>query len=72
MYNDRKIFCENIKKIRKNKKLSKKNMAELLGISTYSLNIIESGKIPRRLSIEIIYNINSSLGIFPSELFKRK
>ncbi len=40
MYNDIRIFCENIKKIRKNKMLSKKEMSKLLGISVYSLNII--------------------------------
>ena len=72
MYNDIRIFCENIKAIRKNKMLSKRKMANLLGISVYSLNIIESGKLPRRLGIEIIYNINSSLGISPNELFKSK
>ena len=36
---DIRIFCENIKKIRENKKLSKREMAKLLGISVYSLNI---------------------------------
>ena len=65
---DIRIFCENIKKIRENKKLSKREMAKLLGISVYSLNIIESGKVPHRLSIDIVYNINSSFGISPNEL----
>lgn len=69
---DIRVFCENVKKIRENKKLSKRAMAELLGISVYSLNLLERGKVPHRLSIDIVYNINSSFGIGPNELFERK
>ena len=69
---DIRVFCENVKKIRENKKLSKRAMAELLGISVYSLNLLERGKVPHRLSIDIVYNINSSFGISPNELFERK
>ena len=58
MYNDIRIFCENIKKIRKNKRLNKKEMANLLGISVYSLNVIEGGKLPHRLSVEIIGSLS--------------
>ena len=52
---DIRVFCENVKKIRENKKLSKRAMAELLGISVYSLNLLERGKVPHRLSIDIVY-----------------
>ena len=41
-----KVFCENIKAIRKQKSLSKKEMAKRLGIGVKSLDSIENGIVP--------------------------
>ena len=64
-----KIFCENIKYLRKEKGLSKKEMAKKLGISTASLSILESGKLPPRLTVEPLFHIHKNFGISPSEIF---
>ena len=64
-----KTLCENIALLRKNNGLSKSEMSKMLGISVYSLNIIEQGKVPPRLDIHIFYNLYTSFGITPSEIF---
>ena len=55
-----KIFCENIKYLRKEQGLSKKEMAKKLGISTASLSILESGKLPPRLTVEPLFHIHKN------------
>ena len=49
----REDFCKNIKNLRISNNLSKKDMAQRLGISIRTLNIIESGELPKRLSTKI-------------------
>ena len=45
----------NIIKLRKENNLSKKEMAQILHISSYSLNKIEKGELPPRLNIDIVF-----------------
>ena len=63
------LFCKNILRLRRRAKLSKKEMAKVLGIGTKSLNLLESGKIPPRLSCEIFCAIHRQFGILPKDLF---
>lgn len=63
------IFCENIKKLRAKEKLSKKEMAKKLGISTTSLTQIENGKLPPRLNTQTLFFIHGRFGILPKEIF---
>ena len=64
-----KVFCENIKAIRKQKSLSKKEMAKRLGIGVKSLDSIENGIVPPRLSSAILFKIYYEFGFTPSEIF---
>lgn len=63
-------FCENIKNLRAEKRLSKKEMARLLGIGVRSLSMIEDGKLPSRLDCRVLYRIHRQFGIKPAELFR--
>lgn len=64
-----KIFCENIKKLRKENGLSQKEMAQKLDISVKSLSTLEKGTIPSRLSVSIIIKIYKIFGIKPAQMF---
>ncbi|MBQ8497711.1 MAG: helix-turn-helix transcriptional regulator [Clostridia bacterium] len=66
---DVQIFCENIRKIRLEYGLSKKEMAKILEIGIKSLNSLENGKIPPRLNCLIFYKIQENFGIRPGDLF---
>ncbi len=65
------IFCENIRRLRKQYALSKKEMAKRLGIGMRSLEKIERGDIPVRLGCQIIFNASRCFGIRPAALFER-
>lgn len=64
-----KAFLINVRRLRKENKLSKKKMAELLNISVYTLNKIERGVFPPRLTIEPIFLIYDVFGVRPAEQF---
>lgn len=64
-----KIFCENIKKLRKKNGLSQKEMAQKLDISVKSLSTLEKGAIPSRLSVSIVFKIYKIFGIKPAQMF---
>ena len=46
-------------------------MANVLNISVYALNEIEKGKIPKKLSIEIIFKLQKHFKISPEKQFKK-
>ncbi len=69
MHYDAMIFCYNVKNLREEHKLSKKQMAKILGIGTKTLTSIENGVIPPRASAELILNICDRFSISPQELF---
>ena len=59
----------NIIKLRKENNLSKKEMAQILHISSYSLNKIEKGELHPRLNIDIVFYIEKHFNIPPHKLF---
>ncbi len=61
------IFANNVKWIRKTYGISKKKMASLLKIGIGSLNKIENGEMPPRLTIEIFFIIYKFFGIHPKD-----
>ena len=63
------IFCENIKRIRIARRLSKKEMAKALMISVKSLTLIEKGILPKRLTTEVFVCIQKEFSIPPCKLF---
>ena len=62
----------NIKWLRKRDKLSKKQMARILGIGMVSMNKIEKGKVPYRLGANVIIAVYQHFGILPTVLFEKR
>ena len=56
-------FLHNLCWLRKHFGYSKKEMAEILGISVWSLNKIERGEMPPMLRIDVIYAAQKHFGI---------
>ncbi len=50
-------FIKNVAYLRKKSGLSKKEMANVLNISIYTLNKIERGELPQKISVEIVFNL---------------
>lgn len=67
--NDAQILCQNIKFLRQKHKLSKNKMAQILGVSMKTLNCIENGILPPRMSCEPLFRIQRHFGILPQHLF---
>lgn len=65
-------FAHNVAWLRKHYGISKKKMAELLWIGIWSLNKIEKGEIPTRLSVEILFDIHKCFGACPAAQFSRR
>ena len=63
------VFCYQIKRIRKENKLTQKEMAHKLGVSVSTLSKIEKGIIPPRLSCSILFCVQKEFGIQPKDLF---
>jgi len=53
--------------LRKKYGISQKLMAELLGISLYSLRRLEQGFLPETVGVEILFCIHKHLGIDPGD-----
>ena len=70
--NEFEIFTSNIAFIRRKYGISKKQMSKLLGISVRSLNVIEGGEMPPRLTADIIVNVWTEFHLRPSDLFERR
>jgi len=64
-------FINNIAYLRKKNGLSKKEMANVLNISVYVLNKIEKGELPKKLSVEIVFNLQKYFKISPEKQFKK-
>lgn len=63
-------FCKNVKFLRENNNLSKKEMAKILGIGIGSLTKLEKGEIPERMGANVIINICDYFHILPNKLFE--
>ena len=65
-------FLHNIAWLRKQHGLSKKRMAELLGIGVGSLNKIENGEMPPCLGVRVFLRIYAYFGIRPKDLTEHR
>lgn len=63
------FFCWNIRFLRHEIRLSKKEMAKKLKIGVKTLTKIEAGIVPPRLSSKIIETIHREFKVIPSALF---
>ena len=65
-------FLHNIAWLRKHHGLSKKRMAEVLGVGVGSLNKIENGEMPSRLGVRVFLRIYAYFGIRPKDLTEQR
>lgn len=66
---DVKIFCNNIKYLRKKYNFSKTQMAKKLGVTIKTLTVIENGTIPTKMSCKVLENIHINFDIPPTGIF---
>ena len=64
-------FTKNVAKLRKKHNLSKTRMCNILKTSIHSLNKIEKGIIPKKLSLEVVFRIENHFGITPKDQFSK-
>lgn len=62
---DWKNFAHNVRWLRESNGLSKREMASILKIGTKTLDRIENGECPKRLSVNIFFRIWKRFGIYP-------
>ena len=58
-----KYLSYNISYLRKSNNITKREMAKILSIGIKSLNKIEQGIIPPRLSVEVLFRIRDYFGV---------
>ena len=63
-------FSQHVQRIRREQKLTQREMANRLGIGVRTLSMIERGILPPRLSCEIVFRIQDQFAIHPQDLFK--
>ncbi|MBQ3508079.1 MAG: helix-turn-helix transcriptional regulator [Clostridia bacterium] len=66
------IFCENLRKLRKATGLSLADMAQRLQIGRSTLSSLERGILPPRLSCTILFRIQHEFHIEPKDMFQEK
>ncbi len=64
-------FCHNVKVVRQREALSKKKMAEIMGIGQHSLSLIENGVFPNRLGINAVTNFCFAFDINLKDAFTK-
>lgn len=64
-------FIHNLIVLRRQLGLPKNPMAKLLGISLYSLNLLESGTIPKQLGVKVVFRTHRCFGIPIRDLFEQ-
>lgn len=64
------IFADNLRTIRKQKKISQEELADLCGLHRTYIGSVERGE--RNISIDNIEKISNALKILPIDLLARK
>lgn len=62
----------NIAWLRREHRISKKEMALLLGVGMVNMNKIEKGEVPRRLGASSVIALCQRFGVLSSDLFAKK
>ena len=71
MKNDFSIFCDNIKMLRQRNNLTKTEMCKIMRISYHSLQMIESGVLPPRMSCEALIRACRYFSVSPKDMLSR-
>lgn len=67
---DIEILCENVKKLRIAKNMTKEEMAKKLKICLKTLERIEQGVLPKSITCAFIFRIYEKFGILPKDIFQ--
>jgi DNA-binding XRE family transcriptional regulator len=67
--NELRIFCENVKRLREESGLSKKEMAKIMAIGVKRLNRIETGDFPKTLKTSAALRLAQHFNITLKDLF---
>ena len=62
------VFCKNVTFLREKHQLSKKDMAQRLHMSRYTLNRIERGIVSERMGTNVLFYIYQNFGVLPGIL----
>ena len=66
---ERTIFCSNVKWLRQKHRLTKQQMAAIMGIGVYSITKLEQGNLPPRMRIDAALNLSHHFRIPLKYLF---
>lgn len=66
--NELQIFMKNVKCLRRYYGLSKKEMADIMNVSVYTINKIEKEEFPPKLSVTAIFDLQNYFGIKAKDL----
>ena len=69
MNDELKVFCENVKILRKRYGLTQKEMAEICNVGVRSIAMLEKGILPTRLSTSILFRMRDYFKIDMKDLF---
>lgn len=64
------FLCNNLRRLRAAHGLTKKQMAEILGISIRSLTLLENNVIPPRLGCQMLFQASGYFGIKAHKLLQ--
>ena len=73
MNNERQLatFCKNVTYLREKKQLTKKQMANIMGVNVNTLNSIENGVVPSKLSSRVLINLYNHFHISLDTFFNK-
>ena len=63
------VFCENVKALRMEHQLSKRKMAQIMGVGILTLNQLEQGILPQRLKASVLLRLADHFDCSTDELF---
>ena len=65
-------FAYNVAWLRKHYGLSKKEMAEIMGIGIGSLNKVERGEMPPQMKVDVLIRIYKQFGVSPERQLRQR
>lgn len=64
------VFCDNVRNLRMTHHLSRTAMAKRCGVSLTTLDSLESGVLPKGMTVKVFFCISQSFGIPIPQLFQ--
>ncbi len=64
------LLCSNVRALRRQRNLSQREMAAIMGIGISSLRKLESGCLPPRLRLDAVFALADAFSLPPDALFR--